>query len=109
MKEYGGKLLGSFFISSSEKYGRTGSRVTGRMGLNNRWKQDSYPLGSIDRQATAGNVRDKNAKDSDENILVTSSIQITHLDAADNNSRRVRDFDMENAEDIAKRVKIYTK
>jgi len=110
LKEYGGKLLGSFFNSSSgNTYPLTGSR-TG-MGSTHRWKQDSYPLGSMDRDVggiiSTGHLDAKNGRISDDNILVTSSFTVTKLDPNDNKSEREREFDAESQEDIIKRVKKY--
>lgn len=108
IKEYGGKFLGSFFLSSSsEKYGKSGSRMSAGLGSKNRWKQNSYPLGSIDK-GTTHDIHNA-SKNSDENILVTSSYTVTETNMRDGAGTRDKDFETESQEDIIKRVKQYSR
>jgi hypothetical protein len=108
VKEYGGKLLGSFFMGSSD--GPSASKFGGKILSKDRWKNNSYQLGSIDKSihntgAVAGGNKIIGKKD---DIFITSTFTVEGA-SDDEQSKSMRDFDTESQEDIIKRVKKYSK
>lgn len=116
VKEYGGKLLGSFFISSNA--GPSAPRMSGSKILSkNEWKNNSFPLGSIDKERQtnphhAGPEITARASQSavgmKDDIVVTSSFVVEQVESVEK-SKYGREFDTESQEDIIKRVKMYSK
>jgi hypothetical protein len=76
VKEYGGKLLGSFFMGSSD--GPSASKFGGKILSKDRWKNNSYQLGSIDKGIhTSGAVAGRNRiMGKNDDIVITSTLTV---------------------------------
>ena len=108
LKEYGGKLLGSFFMGNSD--GPSASKFGWKIFSKDRWKNNSYQLGSIDKGIhTTGAVAEGNKiKGENDGIVITSTFTV-EVASDDEQSKSRREFDTESQEDIIKRVKKYSK
>ena len=106
IKEYGGKLLGSFFINSSDQQSAT--KLSGK----DRWnKQASYQLGSMDKGGVIVGTHEPRRMNnsSEEDIIVTSSFTVEDAHPGNARGNKNREFDTESQEDILKRVKKYSR